>query len=144
MSKVYPNLLINNRGHYMQYFATSCIILGCNIYFDNETILNQFERLFQLLPFRTEYKEHKFGMIVDNARTHSEKKFSLNDFGEKIGTRYPVYIQYNLLVMMDRLKDYLVSSLAMNIVETRSLFLLAKELNWGAMIKLNLKNFAEF
>ena len=60
------------------------------MYFDNETILSQFERLFQLLPFKAEYKGHDFEIIVDNARKHAAKGFSLNDFGKKIGTRCPV------------------------------------------------------
>ena len=64
--------------------------MGYDLYFDNETILNQFERLFQLLPFKTEYEGHDFEIVVDNARTHSAKEFSFNDFGKKIGTRCPV------------------------------------------------------
>ena len=89
-SKVYPNLLDDNGIHYVQYSATAGINLGYDMYFDNETILSQFERLFQLLPFKAEYKGHDFEVIIDNARTHSAKEFSLNDFGKKIGTRCPV------------------------------------------------------
>ena len=56
-----------------QYSATSDINLGYDMYFDNETILNQFEWLFQLLPFKTEYKGYDFEVIVDNARTHCKR-----------------------------------------------------------------------
>ena len=82
-SKVYPNLLNDSGIHYVQYSATAGINLGYDMYFDNETILSQFERLFQLLPFKAEYKGHDFEIIVDNARTHSAKEFSLNDFGKR-------------------------------------------------------------
>ena len=49
------------------------INLGYDMYFDNETIFNQFERLFQFLSFKTEYKGHDFEVIIDNTRTHSAK-----------------------------------------------------------------------
>ena len=52
--RVYPNLLVDNGIHYDKYSATVSINLGYDLYFDNETILNQFERFFQLLPFKTE------------------------------------------------------------------------------------------
>ena len=86
-SRVYRNVLVDNGIHYDKYSATVGINLSYDLYFDKETILNQFERLFQLLPFKTEYKGHDFEIVVDNARTHSAKEFSLNDFGKNIGTR---------------------------------------------------------
>ena len=70
-SKVYPNLLDDSGIHYVQYSATAGINLGYEMYFDNETILSQLERLFQLLPFKAEYKGHDFEIVVDNARTRS-------------------------------------------------------------------------
>ena len=75
---------------YKQYSAISCINLGYDMYLDNETTLNQFERLFQLLPFKTEYKGHDFEVIVNNARTHSAKEFNLHGFGKRISTRCPI------------------------------------------------------
>ena len=75
-SRVYPNVLVDNEIHYNKYSGTVGINLSYDLYFDNETILNQFERLFQLLPFKTEYKGHDFEIVVDNARTHSAKEFS--------------------------------------------------------------------
>ena len=51
------------------------------MYFDNETILSQFDRLFNWLIFKAENKGHHFEIIVDNALTYSAKEFSLNDIG---------------------------------------------------------------
>ena len=90
VSRVYPNVLVDNGIHYDKYSATVGINLGYDLYFDKETILNQFERFFQLLPFKTDYKGHDFEIVVDNARMHSAKEFSLNDFEENTGTRCPV------------------------------------------------------
>ncbi|CAF4608342.1 unnamed protein product, partial [Didymodactylos carnosus] len=59
-----------------------------DLYMDNELILEQFERLFQMLQFKEEYKTHTIEVLVDNARTHISKEFSVNDFGMKPGTRY--------------------------------------------------------
>ncbi len=59
-------------------------------YFGNATILEQFERLFQLLQFKEQYKDHVIECVVDNARTHSAKTHSLLDFGKSIGTRCAV------------------------------------------------------
>ena len=70
-------------GHLYGYFC----IVG---YFDKETILNQSERLFQLLLFKADYKGHDFEIVFDNARTHSAKEFSLNDFRKNTGTRCSV------------------------------------------------------
>ena len=50
----------------------------------------QFERLFQLISFKKDFKDHDFICIVDNARTHTASGFSINDFGMKPGTRCPV------------------------------------------------------
>ena len=59
-------------------------------YFDNSISLLQFERLFKLLNFKEEYRNHNIEVLVDNARIHTGKPFSINDFGRGIGTRYPV------------------------------------------------------
>ena len=60
------------------------------MYFDNEAVLNQFERFFQMIRFKKEYEGHEFEVIIDNARTHSARDYSINDFGMKMGTRCPV------------------------------------------------------
>ena len=64
--------------------------VGSDLYMDNELILEQFERLFQMLQFKEEYKTHTIELLVDNIRTHASKEFSVNDFGMKSGTRCPV------------------------------------------------------
>jgi transposase len=71
--------------------------VGQDNYFDNEAVLKQFERLFQLLPFKSEYAGHDVEVVVDNARTHSAKEYSLNDFGKSVGTRCPV----NEIIFLD-------------------------------------------
>lgn len=70
--------------------ATGSINVGKDGYFDNATILDQFERLFQLIQFKKEYEHHTIECVVDNARTHSAKAHSLLDFGKSSGTRCPV------------------------------------------------------
>ena len=47
------------------------ITVGLHACFDNETILNQFERLFQMIEFKREYMNHAIGIVVDKARTHT-------------------------------------------------------------------------
>ena len=140
-SKVYPNLLMDGDGGcYKQYSATSGINLGYDMYFDNETILNQFERLFQLLPFKTEYKGHDFEVVVDNVRTHSAKEFNLHGFGKKIGTRCPV----NSIEFIDddgqtkRLSCLFTSGEHKG--KSKDLFILAKELNLNVNDKIKLED----
>ena len=77
-----------------------------------------------------QYKGHDFEIIVDNARTHSAKEFSLNDFGRKIGTRCRVdSIEF---VDVDdgqtkRLFSFFTSGEHSG--KSKGLFILAKELN---------------
>jgi len=86
----YPDLLDDNDLRYEKYSATVTAHIGVDPYFDNNVILLQFERLFKLLQFKEEYRNHKVEILVDNARTHTSKPFSINDFGKGIGTRCPV------------------------------------------------------
>ena len=74
---------MNYGDDYMQYSATFDINLGCDVYFDNETMLNQFERMLQLLSLKRKYKDHDLEIVVDNARIQSAKELSLNDFGKR-------------------------------------------------------------
>ena len=67
--------------------ATGSIDVGYGSYFDNLTILAQFERLFKLLHLKSEFKNHNIEVIVDNATTHTAKSYSLSYFGKSIGTR---------------------------------------------------------
>ncbi|CAF1339451.1 unnamed protein product [Adineta ricciae] len=70
---------------YVERTATASINIGSDAYFNNETILNQFERLFQMLEFKQHYKKHQIDIIVDNARTHTAKAYSLQDFRKSVG-----------------------------------------------------------
>ena len=88
--KKYPNLNDDCDINYEKNSASAAINVGGDNYFDNENILSQFKRLFQLLPFKEEYKNHDFVCLADNARTHTAAEFSVNDFGMKPGTRCPV------------------------------------------------------
>ena len=93
--------------------------MGYDLYFDNETILNQFERLFQLLPFKTEYKGHDFEIVVDDARTHSAKEFILE---KKLGLDVQ-RIRLTTLMVMEKLHIYLVISQVVSIKENRKVYL---------------------
>lgn len=86
----YPSLLQIADVDYVDKSATASVNIGSNCYFDNSIILDQFERLFQMLQFKREYRNHDIELLVDNARTHTAKSYSLNDFGKSVGTRCPV------------------------------------------------------
>ena len=70
---------------YDDYSARTGINVGEQGYFDNGTILAQFESLFQLVGFK-EFKGHEIEVVVDNARIHSAREYNISDFGKKIGT----------------------------------------------------------
>ncbi|CAF3183466.1 unnamed protein product, partial [Rotaria sp. Silwood2] len=89
-TRAYPNLLSDSDDlNFNRFSATAGINVGEQGYFDNVTILCQFERLFQLLPFKKEYKDHDIEVVVDNAITHSAKEYNINEFGKGIGTNCP-------------------------------------------------------
>ena len=89
--KQYPSLKSDNNDlNFVNCSATAAINVGQDGYFDNGTILYQSERLFQLLSYKKDFKDHEIEIIVDNARTNSAKEYSINDFGKSIGTRYLV------------------------------------------------------
>ena len=94
-TRKYPELLSHTDLSYVQYSATSGIHVGQDAYFNNATILQQFERLFQLLSFKSDFQGHDIEVVVDNARTHTAKEYSIHDFGKGIGTRCPVdYLEF--------------------------------------------------
>lgn len=74
----------------IQGTATGLILVGYDAYFDSPTILEQFERILKMLKSTVELRDHAIEFIVDNARTHTAKSHSVNDFGKSIGTRCPV------------------------------------------------------
>ncbi|CAF3407145.1 unnamed protein product [Rotaria socialis] len=74
---------------YIRNSATAGINVGIEGYFDNGTILSQFERFFQLISFKQDFKGHDIVVVVDNARTHSAREYSINEFSKGIGTKCP-------------------------------------------------------
>jgi hypothetical protein len=86
----YPELEAPSDIEYIQRTATASILVGRDAYFDSPTVLDQFERIFKMLKYKVEFKDHAIEFIVDNARTHTAKSHSVNDFGKSIGTRCPV------------------------------------------------------
>ena len=91
-TKCYPSLLSDPSDiSYGGYLVTAGINVGEQGYFDNQTILAQFERLCQLLSFQEEYKDHEIQVVVDNARTHSAREYNVDDFRKRIGTKCPVH-----------------------------------------------------
>lgn len=86
----FPELLDDNGLRYEKNSATVTSYLGADPYFDNTIILMQFERLFKMLTFKEDYRDHEIEILVDNARTHIARPFSIADFGKGIGTRCPV------------------------------------------------------
>ena len=86
--KLYPELADDvDDVSYVEKTATGSIDVGYDSYFDNSTILAQFERLFKLVQLKSEFKDHNIEIIVDNATTHTAKSYSLSDFGKSIGTK---------------------------------------------------------
>ena len=84
----YPELLQDKK--YFPMTATAAIHPKKDNYFDNDIILEQFERLFKLIQFKEDWKNHKIEVLVDNARTHSALNIDINDFGKGAGTRCEV------------------------------------------------------
>ena len=76
----YPSLLNHKGVDYVEKTCTGSIIPGYDSYFSNETILDQFERLFQMLEFKEAYKGCEIEIVVDNARTHTAQTVNINEF----------------------------------------------------------------
>ena len=90
--KKYSSLLADTSVEYTPRSATASIHVGVDGYFDNETVLQQFERLFKMLQFKKDYDKHDIEVLVGNARTHTIKEFSLSDLGKSIRAACPVEI----------------------------------------------------
>ena len=91
----YPELMEETDIDYIERSASGSIQVGYDRYFDNNAIVSQFTRLFKMLQFKKTYANHSIHVVVDNAKTHTAKEFSLDEFGMKPGTRCPVdQIQY--------------------------------------------------
>lgn len=94
-TKKFPKLLEPSDISFVANSASAGLRVGYEGYFDNEDILEQCERLFQMIVFKKAFQGHDIELVVDNARTHCAKDYSINDFGKKIGTRCPVeFIEY--------------------------------------------------
>ncbi|CAF2977748.1 unnamed protein product [Rotaria sp. Silwood2] len=86
----FPDLLKNNDINYIDRTSTAAINVGADAYFDNETVLLQFQRLLKMLKFKTDYKDHDIDVLLDNARKHTACQYNLNDFRKNIDSRCPV------------------------------------------------------
>ena len=80
--KKYPKLSDAVDSKYVGYALTAGINVDEYAYFDNKTLQEQFERMFQTIPFIAVSKEYEVEIILHNARTHSAKEYLLNDFGK--------------------------------------------------------------
>lgn len=79
--EVYPDLTDDNDLIIENNSASASVCVGGDNYFDNQTILFQFERFFKMIRFKKAYENHEFIFLVDNAKTHTKSQFSINDFG---------------------------------------------------------------
>ena len=78
----YPNIVDFHGVYYEDKTCTGSIQPGHENYFCSETVLNQFERLFQMIEFKEEYNKvkHDIEIVVDNARTHTAQVVNINEF----------------------------------------------------------------
>ncbi|CAF1497772.1 unnamed protein product, partial [Rotaria magnacalcarata] len=125
--KTYPNLNDDCDINYEKNSASAAIALGGDNYFNNQSVLNQFKRLFQLLPFKKEYKNHNFLCLVDNSRTHTATETHLNDFGMRPG---PGVLLIRSIILMNTVKNKLSDvMMMMDTVKVSKLEKLAAEYN---------------
>jgi len=85
--KDHPELAENDE--FLNYYprsATAWIEPKKDNYFNNQQILKQFERLFVMLKYKKSFQNCEIEVIVDNARTHTAKKYDPNHFNKKPGT----------------------------------------------------------
>lgn len=86
----YPEL--DEPDEFLNFFprsASAWIHPQKDCYFNNSTILKQFERLFKLSQFKRAYQEKQLEVLVDNATTHSAKLYDVSNFSKKCGTFCP-------------------------------------------------------
>jgi hypothetical protein len=127
-----PSLLENDSFlNYEPRSANAWIEPGKDCYFNNDTIIKQFERLFILLKYKTIFKNHNIVIIVDNARTHTAKKYDINLISKSECTKCP----YDKLEWIDKEGISRSIDCLSDDGETKGLFNICKELN---IIKYNL------
>ena len=94
----YPSLLENHGINYEERTCIGSIIPGTDGYFCSDTILKQFERLFQMLEFKDEYNhpvKHDIEIVVDSARTHTARTLNINDYRLHPGGNCPIeYLEW--------------------------------------------------
>ena len=89
----YPTIIDYNGVNYVERTCTGSIQPGQDNYFNADTILRQFERLFQMLEFKiafTKPVKHDIEIVVDNARTHTALVVNINEFRLHPGGNCPV------------------------------------------------------
>ncbi|CAF4333851.1 unnamed protein product, partial [Rotaria magnacalcarata] len=80
---------------YVLNTASASLNVGYDNYLDNAAVLGQCERLFQMIEFKECFKGHTIEYVFDQARTHTAKSHSVNDFSRSVGTKCTVdKIQY--------------------------------------------------
>ena len=122
---------------YVPRSATASIDIGVDSYFDNATILLQFERLFQLLEFKEAFRGCIVELVVDNSRTHTAKSHSVHDFGKGIGTQCKVDTIEYLENGKSKLMHCRFPS-GVNQGKTKGLLEIAKELKVKLPVRINL------
>jgi hypothetical protein len=75
-----------NDLNYAENSATAGINVGQEGYFDNSTILSQFQQLFMLLAFKSDFNGHEIEVVVNNARKHSARTYSINYLSKGMNT----------------------------------------------------------
>jgi hypothetical protein len=86
--EVYPEIQEYTVVNYIERTCTGSIQPGKDNYFNSDTVLNQFERLFKMLQFKKDFVEgvkHDIEIVVDNARTNTAQVVHINDFCLKPG-----------------------------------------------------------
>lgn len=99
-------------------------------YFDNETILYQFRRLFTLFKYCEVLKASKFeiDLLVDNATTHTKVEIDVNLFAKGVNHSTPVeFLLWTDKNGIDRVTDCYFRD-GENAGKSKGLFNLCKEL----------------
>ncbi|CAF1082781.1 unnamed protein product [Brachionus calyciflorus] len=86
------SILDNSKLEFIERSACSIITPSKDNYFDNETILMQFKRLFTMIRYSYALKnvDYRVDLLVDNATTHTKSNVDVNLFGKGINNSSPV------------------------------------------------------
>ena len=129
-TKDYPQLL--NTHTKLTYFVRSAngwLEPGKDNYVDNETILEQFERLFIMLKYKKCFSHASIEILVDNARTHSAKQYDLLRMN-KFDSLKPS--QYETIEWISNCQTFKINCTYIdedtNLLMSKGLFRIAKEL----------------